>query len=546
MNDGYRLPSRSLVKNEAQSMTERADIPRSKFLGSWTHNTTFNNGDLIPFLVDEVLPGDSLSYKVTAYIRMQTPLFPLFDQMKIDSFIFFVPNRILWDNWQKFCGEQINPTDTTAYTVPQTISADGGFEVGSIADYFGLPTVGQVTPGNTITVNALPFRAYAQIWNQWFRDQNLQTSLTTNTDDATTPNAYPSKRARIHDYFTSALPWPQKDQTPTIPMTGKLPVQGIGFAGGQAYSSTSPSLNQPGGIQGTFSRFTAVPDYGTMYVRGTTFNPPFGGTEFPDVYVDLVNGAGLALQTLRSAIMVQSLYERDARGGTRYTEIVRSHFGVVSPDMRLQRPEYIGGGSSPLQVTPVAQTAPTDDSTVGALGAAATSVGNHQASYAATEHGYIIGLINVQAEESYQQGIPRTFLRKTRFDFYWPALALLGEQAITKQELYANGIDAQDNTIFGYQERWHEYRSRYSIVTGTFRSTAAGTLDAWHLSRQLQSSTAVLNGAFVSGGAPLTRVLAAGSIPAEFSSQFLANIFIQRTAVRPLPMFSTPATLGRF
>jgi Capsid protein (F protein) len=544
MNDSYRMPTRSLVKNDAQAMTERADIPRSRFLGSWTHNTTFNAGDLVPFLVDEVLPGDQMSYDVTAYLRMSTPLFPLFDNQKADTFFFFVPNRLVWDEWPRFMGEQRNPNDTTAFTVPESPSAVGGYLPYTIADYFGLPTTGQIDSGRVITANALPFRGYKLIWNEWFRDQNLQTAEVINFGTGFEDNIYCLGRAKMHDYFTSALPWPQKTQTPAVPMTGKLPVQGLGFGGGQAYNSTSPTLYQPGGTVGQFSRFTAVPDYGTMYMRGTTF-PQTGSQEFPDVYVDLVNGAGLALNTLRSAIMVQSLYERDARGGTRYTEIVRSHFGVVSPDMRLQRPEYIGGGSSPIQLTPIAQTAPSVGQTVGALGAAGTSVGSHRASYAATEHGYIIGLINVQSEVSYQQGMARMWNRRTRFDFYFPALALLGEQAILRKELYQSGIPEEDNLVFGYQERWHEYRTRYSMVTSQFRSTMPGTLDAWHLSQRLNAGVA-LNGAFIRDIAPMARVLAAGQTATDLAQQYLANIYVRRTATRPLPMFSTPATLGRF
>ena len=550
VNDSYRMPSRSLVKNDNLAMTERADIPRSKFMGSWTRNTTFNAGDLVPFMVEEILPGDQMNYNVTAYLRMSTPLFPLFDNQQVSTFFFFVPNRLVWENWQKFCGEQNSPADSTNYTIPQRISitddAHGGFAPQSVADHFGLPTWGQVPNGNAISVNALPFRAYNLIWNEWFRDQNLQTPRDVNvTNTADTDELYCARRAKLHDYFTSCLPWPQKNNNPTVPLSGQIPVSGLGFTGGQSWNSTSPTLYQPGFVSGQFNTFTAVPDYGTMYMRGAT-NPATGAQVYPDVYVDLVNGAGLALQTLRSAIMVQSLYERDARGGTRYTEIVRSHFGVVSPDARLQRPEYLGGGSSPLQLTPIAQTAPSAGAAVGALGAAGTSVGNHSASYAATEHGWIIGLINVQTELSYQQGIPRAFSRRTRFDFYWPALALLGEQAVYKKEIFAVGTPALDNSVFGYQERWAEYRMKYSEVTGTFRSTMTGTIDQWHLSQKLQSGTAVLNGAFITDLPPMSRVLAAGVTATQDGVEYLANIYIQRTAVRPLPMFSTPATLGRF
>lgn len=533
----FKLPTRSLVSQQDSAMIQRPDVPRSRFTGSWSRKTTFDAGLLVPFLVDEALPGDHLSYDITAYLRMATPLFPMFDNMRVDTFIFAVPNRLVWDNWERFMGSQDNPTDSIAYTVPVLTSPVGGFAVGSIYDHFGLPTVGVLAAAQQINVNSLPLRAYNLIYNQWFRDQNLIVSNVvrlTNTGDLVTDFAL-MRRAKSHDYFTSLLPWAQKFTAPTVPVGGQAWVKGIGitaYAGANAPVIDGATYTEAGSAVPRAYAFSGA-------MPGFNVEANIAGG-YPNVYADLSTATGVNVNTLRQSFMVQQLLERDAMGGTRYTELMRAHFGVISPDARLQRPEYIGGGSTPLMITPIAQTAPSAGVPVGALGAAGTAAGAHRASYAATEHCYIIGLINVRSELSYQQGLWKLWSRSTRYDFYFPSLAGLGEQAVLVKEIYARGT-AADNDVFGYQERWHEYRTRVSEVTGLFRSTSAGTIDQWHLAQRFTVQP-VLGPAFIQDDPPMSRVLAATST----NQQFLADILIRRQAVRPIPLFGTPATLGRF
>lgn len=531
------MPSRRLVSQENASIIKGANVPRSRFTGSWTRKTAFDAGYLVPILVDEVLPGDHLTYDVTAYVRMATPLFPMLDNQRIDTFFFFVPNRLLWKRWPEFMGEQANPGNSIEYTIPD-IQPAAGYAVGSLFDHMGLPMTGFANMG----VNALPFRAYNKIFNAWFRDQNVQDKVVEDDSDATNNGSYYTllRRNKAHDYFTSALPWPQKFTAPTVPLGGLAPVLGIGSITGYGTINLDQGMKETGGINTVYSYYRQAwaPNNIGVKMSGNDIN-----ASYPQVYADLSQATGVAINTLRQAWLVQSLLEQDARGGTRYVELIKAHFGVTSPDFRLARPEYIGGGQSPLQLTPIAQTAPTAGASVGNLGAAATAVGQHRASYAATEHGYIIGLINVRSDLSYQQGMHRMWTRKTRFDFYWPALAGLGEQAIYRKEIYYTGIPADDNTVFGYQERHHEYRTRYSEVTGVMRSTANGTLDAWHLAQKFNSAP-VLGTSFLQEDPPMSRVLAAGATAA--GQQYLADILFRRTAVRPIPMYGTPASIGRF
>lgn len=538
----YNLPTRKLVSQADQSMIQRPDVPRSRFQGSWTAKKTFDAGYLVPFLCDEILPGDHMKYDVTAYVRMATPLFPMFDNQRIDTFFFYVPNRIVWDNWQRFMGQQTNPTDTINYQVPQVVSAVGGFLQNTVYDHFGIPVSPQTGVAEIMGVNALPLRAYNLIYNDWFRDENLINAaivpLGNGPDSVGTYNTL--KRAKSHDYFTTALPWPQKFTAPNVPLSGNAPILGIGIGGTYSFPDSNITVMQSDGLITNFPNARQTSVAGSIYVRGQNAGP---GAP-PAIFADLSSqSVGIAINAFRQAMLVQTLLERDARGGTRYTEIIKNHFGVTSPDSRLQRPEYIGGGATPLTLTPVAQTAPTAGVPVGALGAAGTAAGTHSASYAATEHGFIIGLINVRTELSYQQGLHKMWSRSLRYDYYWPSLAGLGEQAVLRKEIYSTGAFANDSVVFGYQERWQEYRTRYSEITGKFRSYATGTLDPWHLSQRFLTGP-VLGQAFVEDTPPMDRVLAAGALAAN--QQYLADILIRREAVRPIPVYGTPASLMRF
>lgn len=532
--------ARELVSQADSATIQRGRTPRSKFINSWTRKTAFDPGLLIPIMVDELLPGDHMTYDLTAYVRMSTPLFPLFDNMRVDTHFFFVPCRILWDNWVRLMGEQDNPGSSIAYTVPQVTGTVGGEAVGSLADHMGIPVIGQVQAGQQIICNALPFRAYNLIYNQWFRDENVINSQTvTKTDGPDSIGIYALvPRASSHDYFTSCLPWPQKFTAPTISLGSTAPVIGIGSTSQNYAAAPGPPVYETSG--GTTWTYAQNANAGTVYIKGSAAT---GG--LPLIYANLAAATGISINTLRQAWLIQELLERDARGGTRYTEKIRNHFDVINPDFRLQRPEYIGGGQTPLNVTPIAQTAPVASpaSVVGALGGTGTAAGMHHASYAATEHGYVIGLCSVKSELSYQQGLHNMWTRSTMYDFYFPALAGLGEQAVLTREIYATGNPANDLTVFGYQERWQEYRTRTSEVTGIMRSTATGTLDMWHLARKFTSAP-LLNATFLNETPPMTRVLAAGASSA--GQQFLADFHFIRKAVRPIPTFGTPIALGRF
>jgi hypothetical protein len=512
------------VMSHAFSVNPSVNVQRSSFDRSHGIKTTFDAGQLVPIFVDEALPGDSFNMDMAGFARLATPIYPVMDNMYMDTHFFAVPIRLVWDNWQKMCGEQIDPGDSIDYLVPTMTSPSGGYLEQSLSDYLGLPTK---VAG--IEHSSLFHRAYNLIFNEWFRDQNLQDSVPVDRDDGPDdPSDYNLKRrGKRHDYFTSCLPWPQKGDSVDLPL------------------GTTATV------------FTEAPDSNRIAVRNDFYSGAFRGLDIDGsndvvmdaatvssenaLYADLSGATAATINQLRQSFQIQRMLEKDARGGTRYTEIIRTHFGVISPDARLQRPEYLGGGSTPINITQVPQTSSTDaTSPQGNLSAYGTVQFNrHGFTKSFTEHCIIIGLASVRADLTYQQGLNRMFSRSTRYDFFWPSLANIGEQAVLNKEIYAQAT-AEDDNVFGYQERYAEYRYKPSQITGKMRSNATGSLDAWHLSQDF-SSLPVLNGTFILENPPMDRVIAVTDEP-----HFIFDGYVNMKCARPMPLYGIPGMIDHF
>lgn len=543
-------------------------IPRSTFDRSHTVKTAFDSGYLVPFMVDEVLPGDTMQIDTTVLARLTTPIVPFMDNVYLDTFFFFVPNRLVWEHWQNFCGEQSSPGASTDYTVPvmydtQFVGAPGEGILSaenSLADYFGIPPN---TTNSLKNINALPFRAYNLVWNEWFRDENLQDPVIVDTGDneSDLTDYVLLRRGKRHDYFTSCLPWPQKGPAVDLPLGVAAPVYGTGNAA--AFLSPTDGRTQflyrhdGNSASDGFITNVVTP---SAAVAANTLESTLGGsagstngallglapknafTEVsPAAYADLTQATAATINTVREAFQLQKLFERDARGGTRYIELLRSHFGVVSPDARLQRPEYLGGKSIPISVNQVAQTSSTDSaSPQGNLAAYAVGVSTGSGfSHSFVEHGYVLGLVCVRADLNYQQGIERMWSRRTRYDFFWPSLQFIGEQPVYNREIYADG-SVNDDKVFGYQERYAEYRFAKNQICGRLRSQSASTLDYWHLAQKFDSCP-TLSAEFIEEHPPIDRVLAVQDEP-----QFVADIMVRNKCTRPMALFSVPGLVDHF
>lgn len=534
------------------SQVPHANVPRARFKRDYSLLTTMNEGDLIPIYCDEVLPADTAKIDLNALMRMSTPLYPVMDNCYCDFYFFFVPSRLLWEHFENLMGQNDSTfwAEKVEYTTPKTTAPTGGWNVGTLADYFGIPTGVE-----NLQVNSLPFRAYVKIWNEWFRDENLQQPVTMSKTDATTAGSntgteltdaeaggQPLKVCKYKDYFTSCLPSPQKGETVTLPMTGGIPIGFYNPTTGDVTTKTDKmkDIATEAGLNGNpfFATYWDMGE-GPYADKGLALsNSSSNAVSGVNLGADLSNATAATINELRQAIAVQHILERDARTGTRYKEILQGAWGVTSPDARLDRSEYIGGYRLPININQVIQTSSTDSTSPQGNTAAfsMTTMSRNMATYSATEHGFIIGLAAVRVEHSYQQGLSRMWTRSTRFSYYDPMLANLGEQAVLNQEIYAQG-NAQDEQVFGYQEAWADYRYRTNMITGEMRSTYAQTLDAWHYADKYTSLPTLSSDWIKEGTENIDRTIA---VQSDNSRQFICNFYFDQTWTRAMPIYSIP------
>lgn len=557
--------ARNIRVNQSHfAMIPQANIRRSVFDRSHVYKTTFNEGQLIPYFVDEVIPGDTFTLNPVEFCRLATPVVPFMDNIYIESFFFFVPSRLVYDKWVNLCGEQENPEDSTDYLVP-TVSLTGDM-TNKLPDYMGIACASGTF--NNVSVNCLPFRSYWLIWNEWFRDENLQKSVKVSKGETNTvlepmgqstanpnyglpsgvKNWYdPAPRGKRYDYFTGSLPWPQKGPAVDLPLGGNVPIlanSDFSFPAGSKISDIFPHARDGVYLGSNTSDaissqpFVPFRSVTASFVGGKDASSP---ASYSPYVADLSQATSITINSLRQAFMLQRYYEIDARGGTRYTEKLQAHFGVTNPDARLQRPEFLGSHSSMMNINPVTQTSSTDSTTPqGNLAAYGLNAQRYHAfTKSFSEFGYVIGLINVRADLTYQQGINKMWLRSDVLDFYWPSFAHLGEQAIENIEIYCQGND-DDKKVFGYQERYAEYRYKPSLITGQFRSTYKEPLDIWHLSQKF-ATLPTLSDEFIQDHPPISRVVAVPSYP-----HFLLDVKFNLKCIRPMPMYGIPGMMGHF
>lgn len=546
------------------------DISRSTFDRSHSLKTSFDVGQVVPFYCDEVLPGDTFHVKSSKVVRLQTLLTPMMDNIYLDTYFYFVPNRLVWEHWKEFCGENNESAwiPTTEYQVPQITSPAGGWNVGTLADYFGIPTG---VPN--LSVNALPFRAYALIMDEWFRDENIMDPLLIPKDDSTiagTNGAFsvenvakggaPFIACKYHDYFTSALPSPQKGPDVTIPIATAGPVPVVANVDKHDLGNSPLSFNQVGGAGTVNNGYYALgvnKASNTSAVLRSSTSPSTAPSNYyqftPDnLWADFDGSASAAsINQLRMAFQIQKFYEKDARGGTRYIELLKSHFGVTSPDARLQRPEYLGGNRVPITINQVIQQSGTESTGTpqgNVAGMSVTTDVNGDFIHSFVEHGFVIGVMVARYDHTYQQGIERFWSRKSRFDYYWPVFANIGEQAILNKEIFAQGSDVvnsssgkpYDDEVFGYQEAWADYRYKPNHVTGEMRSQYSQSLDFWHLGDDYDALPHLSPSWLQENKETVDRVLAVSS---RLSNQLFADIYIENRCTRPMPLYSIPGLI---